>query len=115
MDFDLIVQKLAGGKKPKPKFIRDVYANLVKLPGIDPTAVDFRTFCQGFTNGPKGDANEGAKRSWNETLSALFLAFDHTKQKTIDVKELVVGLNRYSNNPNKEKLKFAFMLYDGGH
>ena len=47
-------------------------------------------------------------------IQIFFKTFFNKSSRNSKTPHQVVGLNRYSSNPNKEKLKFAFMLYDGG-
>lgn len=100
MGLDELIHQFTGGNKMKPSFLKKLYQNTMNVDVQKTGHLDYEMFCRVFEA-------EASDLMW-----AMFQAFDADSGGTVDLKELVVALGRFTSASKTDKLKFAFMMFD---
>jgi len=101
MSVESLVKRLSGGiAKIKPSQIKKVYKRFQDIDVDKSGAIDYQEFIQ-------------ALEMEDNTISRqMFRVFDMDGSQSIELKEFIVVLSRYTSAARSEKLKFAFMMFD---
>eukprot|EP00927_Polykrikos_kofoidii_P028950 TRINITY_DN25116_c4_g1_i1.p1 TRINITY_DN25116_c4_g1~~TRINITY_DN25116_c4_g1_i1.p1 ORF type:complete len:356 (+),score=87.66 TRINITY_DN25116_c4_g1_i1:207-1274(+) len=96
-----LVRKLSGGmERIKPSQIKKIYKRFRDIDLDQSGAVDYLEFIN-------------ALEMEDNTISRqMFKVFDMDGSDSIELKEFIVVLSRYTTASKSEKLKFAFMMFD---
>ena len=99
-NLDDLIHQFTGGAKMKPSFLKKLYQKMPQVDVQNTGELTYEMFCRVFETPP------------SPLMEKLFEAFDADNSKSVDLKELVVGLSRYTSASKQDKLKFAFMMFD---
>eukprot|EP00929_Paragymnodinium_shiwhaense_P004549 TRINITY_DN105584_c0_g1_i1.p1 TRINITY_DN105584_c0_g1~~TRINITY_DN105584_c0_g1_i1.p1 ORF type:complete len:352 (+),score=109.62 TRINITY_DN105584_c0_g1_i1:94-1149(+) len=96
-----LVKKLSGGMdKIKPSQIKRIYKRFQDIDLDKSGAVDYEEFVNALDLEDSTIARQ------------MFKVFDMDDSNSIELKEFIVVLSRYTTASKTEKLKFAFMMFD---
>merc|ERR1712003_3536 len=96
-----LVKKLTGGMdKIKPSQIKRIYKRFQEIDLDKSGAIDYQEFYMCL------------EMEDNTITRQMFKVFDMDGSESIELKEFIVVLSRYTSASKSEKLKFAFMMFD---
>mmetsp|Transcript_22013 Transcript_22013/g.48653 ORF Transcript_22013/g.48653 Transcript_22013/m.48653 type:complete len:351 (+) Transcript_22013:72-1124(+) len=96
-----LVRRLSGGMdKIKPSQIKKIYKRFQEIDADNSGAIDFAEFCKAL------------ELEDSIVSKQMFRIFDMDGSGTVELKEFIVILSRYTSAAKTEKLKFAFMMFD---
>lgn len=98
---EILVKKLTGGlDKIKPSQIKKIYKRFQDIDTDKSGVIEYNEFIAAL------------EMDDDPTSRQMFRVFDMDGSNSIELKEFIVVLSRYTSAAKSEKLKFAFMMYD---